>query len=99
MTYSGESISKENIPDNWKTQCSNILDVLDSKNCSHNDIKPEDILVHEGKLKLIDFGWASKIGDDIPSNWPTCIGGNFRHSSEKFDDSYSLFKSMESINE
>lgn len=97
MSYVGISLSKNNIPDNWYSQCINILDTLKQNNCSHNDIKPEDILVLNQKLYLVDFGWATNLNEAIPNNWPTTIGGNYRFTPTQFNDSYSLFKSINSI--
>ena len=48
------------------------------------------------KIMLIDFQWATKINDPIPNNWPDCIGGQYKHKN-KFDDSYSIYKSIQSI--
>lgn len=35
---------------------------LREKNMVHRDIKPDNILVHDGVLKLADFGFAREIG-------------------------------------
>lgn len=97
MTYVGEQISKTNIPINWEMQCDNIITILHEHKCSHNDIKPDDILVHDKKLYLVDFGWATELGSSIPSNWPKSIGGEFKYNINKFDDRYSLTTSINYI--
>jgi len=97
MTYVGEQISKTNIPIDWEMQCDNIITILHKHKCSHNDIKPDDILVHNNKLYLVDFGWATELGSVIPSNWPKSIGGEFKYSINKFDDKYSLTTSINHI--
>ena len=97
MSYAGVPLNKNNVPANWYNQCVNILDTLRQNNCSHNDIKPEDILVLDNKLCLVDFGWATNLDESIPDNWPTTIGGNYKFTPTKFNDSYSLLKSLNSI--
>ena len=63
MTYAGNRITPENYPKDWKQQLESIIRDLESENLTHNDIKEEDLLVHKGKLKLIDYGWMCKNGD------------------------------------
>ena len=96
LSYAGKPITSKNLPLNWEKQIKKILKKLVDINCSHNDIKPTDLLVLNQKIILIDFQWATKIDGNIPVNWPACIGGEYKHS-EKFDDSYSIYKSIESI--
>jgi serine/threonine protein kinase len=97
MTYVGRSITSTTIPLDWELQCKHIISTLKSYNCSHNDIKPEDILVYENKLYLVDFGWATRIDLDIPSFFPKTIGGDFKSKSVKFDDEYSLISSIKYV--
>ena len=96
LSYAGESLDSDNLPENWKIQIKTILDKLKDINCSHNDIKPTDLLFLNGNIMLIDFQWATKINQPIPHNWPSCIGGIYRNT-EKFDDKHSIYKSIESI--
>ena len=97
MSYVGETLTKDNLPEDWKVQCDHILSELRKVNCSHNDIKPDDILVMDGKLRLVDFGWSTIIGDPIPENWPATIGDEFRYSLQQFDDKYSLIESIKYV--
>ncbi len=97
MNYVGKPLSSINIPKNWKKQCINILDKLVENNCSHNDIKPDDILVLNDKIYLVDYGWATEIKETIPSNWPDTIGGDFKFDIKNFNDNYSLFMSINHI--
>jgi len=95
MTYIGEMITKETIPEDWKEQRDYILKELAKCKCKHNDIKPQEITIQDGKLHLIDFGWATKLGDPIPSEWPKCLGDPFRWKEHEFDDKYSFNLSVE----
>lgn len=97
MSYCGERVNEFNLPTNWIDQMVYILDVLKDQNISHNDIKPTDILVQDGKLMLIDFGWAINIDNQIPDDWPISIGGEYKYRTKKFNDSYSFLKSIKSI--
>ena len=97
MNYVGEPLSNVNIPKNWKEQCINIINKLVENNCSHNDIKPEDILVLNDKIHLVDYGWATEINESIPPNWPDTIGGDFKFDIKNFNDHYSLFMSINYI--
>jgi len=96
LSYAGEPITTKNLPEDWEIQIEKILDKLKEINCSHNDIKPTDLLVLNEIIMLIDFQWAHKINKKIPDNWPKSIGGKYKHS-DKFDDSYSIYKSIRFI--
>ncbi len=63
MTYVGEPITKYNAPKNWKEQLQKILDNLKTENIQHNDIKQGEVLIQDGQVSLIDYGWASKDTD------------------------------------
>lgn len=95
MEYVGEPISPINFPREYKNQCEEILTGLKKYNCSHNDIRPDNVLVKDGKIYLIDFQWATEIGKPIPKHWPEKIGSKFRKGIHNFDDRYSLYKTIE----
>jgi serine/threonine protein kinase len=94
MNYCGENISSDNLPDDWLNQGMYILENLREYKCNHNDIKPYDILVNNGKLMLVDFGWATSFNQKIPDNWPIVLGSFFKYDIKNFNDSYSFFKSI-----
>ena len=96
LSYAGKPLISKNLPQNWEMQIKKILDKLKEINCSHNDIKPTDLLLLNKKIMIIDFQWASKINEETPSGWPKSIGGKYKHPN-KFDDSYSIYKSIKSI--
>lgn len=64
MSYCGERMNKKNKPKNYKEQMQKILNDMKSINLKHNDIKSAEVLVHEGNIYIVDFGWAS-INDDF----------------------------------
>lgn len=97
MNYCGEEITKENCPDDWEDQIKDILAELKKYNCAHNDITRKEILVLDGFIRLIDFGWASKIGRAIPEGWPINLGIVHRLDVHKFDDEYAIFESMKGV--
>jgi len=97
MNYVGERLTAENLPQDWEEQILYISEELKRYNCSHNDIKPEDMLVKNNTIYIIDFGWTTTIGDKIPSHWPKEIGDDFAYGIHTFNDSYSLRKSIQHI--
>ena len=94
MTYCGNPINKKNCPKDYKEQIEEILMELKKYNCSHNDITEKEILVIKNKIMLVDFGWATKIGEPIPEDWPINLGITYRLGIHKFDDRYACFESL-----
>lgn len=64
MTDVGRPINKQNAPSDWICQLQKIIDTLHNENIYHNDIKKGEVLVKDGKISLIDYGWMS-IGNDF----------------------------------
>lgn len=58
MNYCGEMISAENIPVDVYTQVDDILNILNNEKIRHLDIKQFEVLVNNGILNLIDFGFS-----------------------------------------
>ena len=58
MTHCGNELSKNNLPKDWRNQVEEIAAALDEAKIIHRDIKPGNVMVLEGRLQLIDFGWA-----------------------------------------
>lgn len=63
MSYIGEPVSRDNVPQDAMSQCLKILDDMKSLKMKHNDIKQNEVLVNDGKIHLCDFGWCSVSGD------------------------------------
>ena len=97
MTYEGVYLTRENMPTDWEDQIKNILDILKKCGCNHNDIKPSELLILDGRIKLIDYGWATSIGSSIPTNWPRGLGDKFKYGIHNFSDEYSINKSIKWI--
>ncbi len=63
MSYVGNPITKSNAPQDWVAQLEKILNDLEKEDIKHNDIKKGEVLVYNGKLYLVDYGWSSKGND------------------------------------
>lgn len=83
------------LPEDWKDQAEIILNVLTMEGIIHRDIIPRNLLIINGIIKLIDFSWAGSIGEKFET-YPKRLGLDFKHP-EKFDDEYSLYKSLDWI--
>lgn len=96
LEYVGEPVRRHNLPPDWTAQAEAILDALASEGCAHNDIKCDNLTVSDGRIFLIDYGWATRIGDPIPSDWPTGIGRQHRLGIHLFDDRTAIFAALNS---
>lgn len=94
--YVGEPASQRNLPQDWPAQAEWILSALAGFGCSHNDIKCDNLMVHDGAIKLIDFGWATRRGDPVPAEWPEGIGRQHRLAVHQFDDRRAIFAALQS---
>ena len=94
-TYRGERLRRDNLPANWERQVRMIIHSLRTHGCSHNDIKPSELLVSGDSISLCDFAWATEYGAPIPQHWPPALGEEFalmRRSS--LNDTFALMKSV-----
>jgi hypothetical protein len=93
--FAGERLTRDNLPADWDHQIKTMILTLRALDCAHNDIKPSELLVLDGKLSLCDFAWATRYGAPIPPHWPGALGEEFalkRRSS--FNDSFAIMKSI-----
>jgi len=93
-SYCGEPLKKENMPYDWDVQVKYIYSKLQEYGCCHNDIKPGDLLINKGKIMLCDFGWATEVGEQIPTDWPKTLGLDYAFGRHNFNDLYSMMKSI-----
>lgn len=97
VTYEGERVNIYNLPVDWREQAEFVLRQLVAANCAHNDIHAGNIVVADGRIRLIDFGWATGIDEPIPAHWPEHMGHHHRIDVHQFDDRHALFKTLGDI--
>lgn len=86
----GDLLTVNNLPSDWKEQLVQIVFELKNAEVQHRDIKPDNLMVKNNIIKLIDFGW-SRFFKDPKDNPPSCLGFPYR-PSDRFDDNYSMRK-------
>lgn len=86
----GDRLNVYNLPENWKQQLIEILYELKSNKVLHRDIKPDNLMVKNGVIKLVDFGWA-RFENDPQDNPPNCLGHPYR-PTWGWDDGFSMKK-------
>lgn len=85
----GDSLTVDNLPDDWDKQFTEILDDLRRFSIVHRDIRLENFMVKHGVIKLIDFGWAVYEGELESKPAPSCLGFPNK-PSYGFSDAYSI---------
>lgn len=99
LSYCGEVLTLENLPSDWKKQLIQIVDYLEKKGIEHRDIRPSNLMVKDGVIKLIDFGWSfhegtpEELDDD---NLPEVLGLGYK-PTYGFDDRFSMTKIIKEI--
>ena len=96
MEYVGEPIQAATLPSNWEAQRDHILTTLQRHNCRHNDIKPKEILVQNGRLRLVDFGWASELNQPNPPHYPKVLGSVWKCPTG-YNDRYSFDRAVHDV--
>jgi predicted Ser/Thr protein kinase len=86
----------ESLPDDWKFQLAEIARLLKESGVTHRDVKLDNLMVKDGTIKLIDFGWAIKDGETEEKEAPSCLGFPNKPSWD-FDDIYSMNRVIKQI--
>ncbi len=79
----------DEIPDDWKEQLDSILNDLKLHEVIHRDIKLDNLMVKDGIIRLIDFGWAKFKNEEESKQVPSCLGYPNK-PSWGFSDEYSI---------
>ena len=90
----GEPMTVLNTPDDWEDQLKEIVSDLKHFGVIHRDIRPDNLMVKNGVIMLIDFGWACEEGDETPA--PECLGFPYK-PSWGFDDAFSMRKVIKEL--
>jgi len=86
----GEMVTAQKLPPDWRKQLVEIIQDLRAHAVEHRDITPNNLMVKDGVIKLIDFGWA-RLKDDPPDRPPMCLGEPYK-ASWGWDDNFSMKK-------
>jgi serine/threonine protein kinase len=71
-----------------------ILEELDLVEVVHRDIRPDNLVVRDGVLTLIDFEWSVFPGSVMERRNPPSVLGEEYRSPRGFDDRYSMERSL-----
>jgi SAM-dependent methyltransferase len=76
--------------------CLRVLAHLEEHSISHNDIRPENLVVKGGQPFLLDFGWASSPELPLPQI-PAGLGTDFRVPDGSLSDVYSMGRVLKGL--
>lgn len=103
MEDCGDSLTVENLPENWRAQLREILSDLACHGVQHRDIKIDNLMVKDGIIKLIDFGWAATLAprggefESLETAPPSCLGYPNRCPDGAFSDEFSMRRVVKQI--
>lgn len=93
----GDLLGADNLPWDWESQLFEVLTELKRFRILHRDIRLENLMVKDGVIKLIDFGWAVFEDQKEAQEPPSCLGFPNKPSNG-FDDAFSMKRVIKQIN-
>lgn len=102
MQDCGVPLSAENCPADWQEQLGEIVRDLHASHVQHRDIKLDNLMLLDGVIKLIDFGWAIWTGEGMVNDSkialeaPSCLGMPNK-PSDGFNDAFSMRKVIKQL--
>ncbi len=98
LTFGGEPISAKNLPPDATAQAHVLVEAMKARGIRHNDIHRDNVLVHDGRLNLIDFAWSCGTADSLDF-LPKEIGVNYgvRTPTDPVDDLAMLLRTIEIV--
>lgn len=73
IEHCGEPLTAQNLPDDWKDQLCYILKLLEGSNIVHRDVRLDNLMIKDGVIKLLDFGWA-RLKSEEDGKHPDLLG-------------------------
>ena len=65
MSYCGERLNRDNLPDDWLLQFREIADILLKENITSSDIVEKNICVLNNRIHIIDFGMCNEFSESV----------------------------------
>ena len=98
VEHAGDRLTPHNVPDDAEQQASAIAHALRKRRVSHNDIKQTELLVdNNGRLRLIDFGYATPSWDAHVQRWAQSCALRGSAPTHFFDDETGLASALEDV--
>lgn len=95
IEHCGEPLGAHNLPDDWKAQLVNIIEELRKNHIVHRDVRLDNLMLKDGLIKLVDFGWA-RMDDEEDGKHPDLLGYPNRCPTE-FNDGYSMNRTIKQL--
>lgn len=73
IEHCGVPLGPHNLPENWQKQFAEILRDLEASGVMHRDIRLDNLMLKDGNIKLVDFGWA-RLAAEPDGKHPDLLG-------------------------